>query len=812
MSYAANLFGTATGADGLRWRGNSPMPVNAGETDPLLSAESRVKANGDSGMRMAATCGFVILVSLGILGLAVGGVILANVFATRDDLEIHIGMDVEQLVNNVPDSFINPGFTTPPDTIVAVGDHSIITMVNKAMHIIEKGTFNTIAAGTTNDGFNPTSGGDTHIVWDPLSKRYFFTDFGEICRCTGEAGLSSPGLAEDTCASHTGSAGAPPDPDNTMPPVTTAISGSVVATVPANACGAISNGAAISGNIALIARGTCDFADKVKEAQDVGAIAVVIYDNNAGSTCPPVTMFASDPTLTVPTVMIGNVPGLALAAALPTTATITPDDSPINTTVLVGLGVSKTSDPRTVSLADWHYFKVGQPAWAVPGVLHDYIKIAVDRTRVYITSQDYTIPGYAGSRIVAFDKAAAESGILTFLWAEQLPRKTTGFIYPLENRWPSTDGLYQIQYFYSYNGYDGWLSDIGDSDPVTALRIFHTDPFSASGLPLSSFDISMGDDLPVLATDLQRTQQPLSRTDGSPSPSIDAFALPMTGVYHNGSLWIAHTYQNSGEVPRSQEDPNRESLNVAIGRSAIRWYEIDVSRHLAENIVTTRQIGTVIPHDAGSGLSMPHINVDAEGNMAIGFTVSGVHEYPTVAYTGRHRRDPLNTVRYPIIRANTAPCPYNPRDLYEPGYTRWGDYSGLAVDPVDGKTFYVYGEIGDMSFRIGSDPDHCITWTTGLAQFKFTESTTPPVHRTNPKCKHAHSVEAEVRAAYEQSQSTRKKTRDRNESPLDEFEEEHRVIPFGPFCNKTHPMPAHCKQVMGRMGARAYDNPEKPTR
>lgn len=59
---------------------------------------------------------------------------------------------------------------------------------------------------------------------------------------------------------------------------------------------------AVSNNIALIDRGTCAFATKVKNAQNAGAKGVVIANNVAGS--PPGGMGGVDPTITIPSVLI----------------------------------------------------------------------------------------------------------------------------------------------------------------------------------------------------------------------------------------------------------------------------------------------------------------------------------------------------------------------------------------------------------------------------------------------------------------------------------------------------------------------------
>ncbi len=45
-------------------------------------------------------------------------------------------------------------------------------------------------------------------------------------------------------------------------------------------------GAIATGKIAVIRRGDCPFVDKVKNAQDAGAIAVIIMNNVAGEPVP----------------------------------------------------------------------------------------------------------------------------------------------------------------------------------------------------------------------------------------------------------------------------------------------------------------------------------------------------------------------------------------------------------------------------------------------------------------------------------------------------------------------------------------------
>jgi hypothetical protein len=76
----------------------------------------------------------------------------------------------------------------------------------------------------------------------------------------------------------------------------------------------LTNAGAITGKIALIDRGTCNFNVKVKNAQNAGAIAVVIADNV--SEAPPPDLPGVDGTIVIPSVSVIRSDGAALRSAL----------------------------------------------------------------------------------------------------------------------------------------------------------------------------------------------------------------------------------------------------------------------------------------------------------------------------------------------------------------------------------------------------------------------------------------------------------------------------------------------------------------
>jgi len=105
-----------------------------------------------------------------------------------------------------------------------------------------------------------------------------------------------------------------PSPFNVTGNLVLAMDGSLPPDSPTNACGALTNAAQIAGNIALVDRGTCPFTLKVKNAQNAGAIGVVVADTMPG--CPPLGMSGVDPSITIPVVRITTDDAATIKAQL----------------------------------------------------------------------------------------------------------------------------------------------------------------------------------------------------------------------------------------------------------------------------------------------------------------------------------------------------------------------------------------------------------------------------------------------------------------------------------------------------------------
>ena len=82
-----------------------------------------------------------------------------------------------------------------------------------------------------------------------------------------------------------------------------------------DACEPITNAGEIDGNVAVLRRGACEFGFKALAAQNAGAIAVIVVNNQEGA---PIVMAGGDDgeSVTIPVLMVSDVVGEAIIAEL----------------------------------------------------------------------------------------------------------------------------------------------------------------------------------------------------------------------------------------------------------------------------------------------------------------------------------------------------------------------------------------------------------------------------------------------------------------------------------------------------------------
>ena len=150
-----------------------------------------------------------------------------------------------------------------------------------------------------------------------------------------------------------------------------------------DACSPLTND--LTGKIALVDRGTCGFAIKIKNVQNAGAIAAIVADNAPGS--PPAGLGGADPTITIASGRVTLVDGNAIKAALvgPVTAKLALDKSVrAGTDRVKGLAMVAALDPVAPGSSISHW-----DTGAIPNQLMEP-SINIDLTSSIVPPEDLT--------------------------------------------------------------------------------------------------------------------------------------------------------------------------------------------------------------------------------------------------------------------------------------------------------------------------------------------------------------------------------------------------------------------------------------
>lgn len=142
---------------------------------------------------------------------------------------------------------------------------------------------------------------------------------------------------------------------------------------------------------------------------------------------------------------------------------------------------------------------------------------------------------------------------------------------------------------------------------------------------------------------------------------------------------------------------------AAPNRAAPRWFEL--RRPLADGAGwSIFQQGTWSPDAIHRW--MPSIAMDADGNIAIGYSRGDGANFASIYYSGRLATDPLGTLRdEALMEAGTGSQTH--------AAARWGDYSSMELDPADDCTFWYTTEYLQVT---GNAP-----WRTRVGAFSFPE-------------------------------------------------------------------------------------------
>ncbi len=134
-------------------------------------------------------------------------------------------------------------------------------------------------------------------------------------------------------------------------------------------------------------------------------------------------------------------------------------------------------------------------------------------------------------------------------------------------------------------------------------------------------------------------------------------------------------YRNFGDY---QVMMTNHTVNAGNGRAGVRWYEL---RNYGSGWSIYQQ-GTYAPAD-GNNRWMGSIAMNQNGDIAIGYSVSGPSLHPSIRIAGQSADAPLGLGVLDIDEATVIEGSDS-----QSGVNRWGDYSEMTVDPSNGETFW----------------------------------------------------------------------------------------------------------------------------
>ncbi len=155
----------------------------------------------------------------------------------------------------------------------------------------------------------------------------------------------------------------------------------------------------------------------------------------------------------------------------------------------------------------------------------------------------------------------------------------------------------------------------------------------------------------------------------------------LSAVWRDNRLWMT-----AEVLPSSGPDA---------GQTTAHWWKLDTTMPSTIAVADQGNIGgeDIAP---GTFTYFPAVTVNRDGFAAFGFSASAPTIFAGAYATGRAAGDAPGTVR-------PSEVVHPGRDIYirrlsaNPAFeNRWGDYSGIAVDPTNNDFFWVFNEFADV--------------------------------------------------------------------------------------------------------------------
>jgi hypothetical protein len=274
-------------------------------------------------------------------------------------------------------------------------------------------------------------------------------------------------------------------------------------------------------------------------------------------------------------------------------------------------------------------------------------------------------------------------------------------------------------------------TEFGDAQDGLRLFDFHVDfaspgastfgERSESPVAVASFDPTMNESIDGGAADCS-TGLRWDFRDDIPQPDASGLALCRRLDSLSDRLMFRLAYRNFGSheslVTTHSVDVNFSAISSSNGhRAGVRYYEL--RRTLPSGSFAVNEQASFAPDT--NHRWMGSAAMDGSGDIAVGYSVSSGSTFPSIRYAGRLAGDPPNglTQGETTLQAGGG--------IQTSTTSRWGDYSMLAVDPVDECTFWFTTEYYSASLAgcTTTSPPGTRCWQTRIGSFRFPSCATP---------------------------------------------------------------------------------------
>ena len=185
-------------------------------------------------------------------------------------------------------------------------------------------------------------------------------------------------------------------------------------------------------------------------------------------------------------------------------------------------------------------------------------------------------------------------------------------------------------------------------------------------------------------------------------------------VWRNNNLWLTNTIN-----PNSGPD---------LGETTAHWFRLDTSAVLTSaapaGAITLADQGDIGGEDIAADTStfFASVAVNGAGEAKFGFSASAATIFAGAYVTGRQPGDAAGTVQpTETVKAGEA---FYIRTFGGPR-NRWGDYSGISVDPINDDLFWVFNEFADTRAFFPDAQGFDGRWGTAWASCTFAGEGTP---------------------------------------------------------------------------------------